>query len=537
MKKRIIKSTFIGASMMLCFSLTSCDSDNSIETKVEETTISNTNTNTSSVKETTTVSGTTTSTKVQETTSTLTTTTNLGNGSNEFIHKDNTLNLDSTLLTKNFSGDSTDKKITFHHTMNDSLQSILQYAIASFKNKYPDWDVESTLVGGYPDVYNSCSSALASGEQPDLAYCYPEHVADYLKTGKVVDISDYVNAMGTINGNQIGYTAEEQSDFIQGYYKEGLALNYADYNKYGYSGTDILSFPFVKTTEVLYYNEEELIEAGIVDNNGKAKAPTTWDELWADCEILKNKSPKCVPLSYDSEANWIVTMCAQNDWDYIQAKKPNYLFNNKNVENWFDFLSNQYNKKYFTTQKLYGKYTTGLLSIGLEYGGSAFYIGSSSGASRVDLNKKKIAVAPIPGSKLKDGTINNKSIFLGPSLVMFQSEKKNATERQLMTWEFVKCLEDAEFQTIFSLVSGYTPTRLSSFETAAYKSYIEDQTSIIPATAKVISTISNNYYYTPAFVGTSNARDAVQSAFLAVLRGEKTSDKALEEALNSCLSK
>jgi ABC-type glycerol-3-phosphate transport system substrate-binding protein len=92
-------------------------------------------------------------------------------------------------------------------------------------------------------------------------------------------MSDYVNATGTLNGERIGYTEEELADFVQGYYKEGFASNYGAYAEYGYKDGDILTFPVVKSTEVLYYNKDALYAAGLT-------VPTTWDELWAACETL-----------------------------------------------------------------------------------------------------------------------------------------------------------------------------------------------------------------------------------------------------------
>ena len=57
------------------------------------------------------------------------------------------------------------------------------------------------------------------------------------------------------------YSATEIADFVQGYYKEGFATNYGAYSDYGYKDGDILTFPFVKSTEVLYYNKDALKDA------------------------------------------------------------------------------------------------------------------------------------------------------------------------------------------------------------------------------------------------------------------------------------
>ena len=212
-------------------------------------------------------------------------------------HEDNTVDLTAALNTSDFSGTAEDKTIVFYHTMGDSLQETLKVAIDAFNAKYPDWTIEHSQIGGYNDVRSRCIAGLAAGNQPDLAYCYADHVAQYLKTGKVVDMSDYVNATGTLNGEAIGYSATEIADFVQGYYKEGFATNYGAYSDYGYKDGDILTFPFVKSTEVLYYNKDALKEAGIT------KVPSTWDKLIGVGDALIKKGYKSPMMGYSKDSS------------------------------------------------------------------------------------------------------------------------------------------------------------------------------------------------------------------------------------------
>lgn len=443
------------------------------------------------------------------------------------VHVDNTLDLSAALNTSDFSGSSEDKTIVFYHTMGDKLQQVLKVAIEKFNEVYPDWTISESAVGGYNDVRDKCRANLAAGGQPDLAYCYADHVASYLQTGKVVDMSDYINATGTINGRPIGYTAQEVADFVPGYYAEGLATNYGDYDKYGYTSTDMFTLPFVKSTEVLYYNADALTAVGIT------KVPETWDELWDACRVLGAKYKKSTPLGYDSEANWVITAAEQNGWGYTSAQGNHYLFNNSDLAGWLDDLYDLHEEYLFTTQKEYGTYTSGLFIKGPEQGGTVFSIGSSGGANHQSTSNFKWGVAPLPGTRLADGTINKKAISQGPSLVMFQSEAKNETERQLMTWEFVKFLEDATLQAQFSMASGYNPSRLSTFNIPAYEEFLEGD-SIVAVTANVAKTMSNDFFTSPAFSNSSTCRDQMEDALWYVIQGQKNGSKALADALKAC---
>ncbi len=426
--------------------------------------------------------------------------------------------------------------IIFYHTMGDSLQKVLKTAKDDFAAKFPGWKVEDTAVGGYDDVKKAIIADLQGGSQPSLAYCYADHVAQYMETGKVVDMSQFISRTDTIDvvkGSEtvaevIGYSEEEVNDFVTGYYNEGLATNYADYAANGYTATSMMTLPFVKSTELVYYNKTALKAAKI------EKAPETWDELWADAAILKAKYPNCVPVGYDSEANWFITMCEQNGWGYTSAENPHYLFNTDPAKAWLNDLNTKFNNGLVTTQIIYGSYTSNLFVKGPQDGGVVFSIGSSGGASHQKPADGTFewGVAPIPGSTV-NGTVVRKAISQGPSLCMFYEDIENKDEKTLMTWEFVKMLLDPTFQASFSLASGYNPSRVSTYDIEEYDTALNENT-IIAAAAKVAKTMTNDFFTSPAFVGSSMAREQVGKALAYAVAGEKSADDALQDAMRNC---
>lgn len=434
--------------------------------------------------------------------------------------------------------------IYFYNTMGTALQDALKASIAEFEEKFPGWTVKAPQIGGYDEVRSSIITDLQGGTQPDLAYCYSDHVAQYLVTGKVVNMNKFINSTEKLTANVlsgeewvskqydevIGYNATEVADFVKGYYEEGYAENYANYAKYGYAAKDMLTLPFQKSTEVLYYNADALKALG-------KEVPTTWDELWDVCAAAKAKWPTVTPLGYDSESNWFITMCEQNGWGYTSAEEGNhYLFKNAETTAWLTKLADYYNKGYFTTQEIYGSYSSNLFVKGVEESGTIFSIGSSGGASYQATDAFEWGVAPIPGSKLADGTVSNKAISQGPSLVMFETSAENATEKQLMTWEYVKILLDPEYQMKFAGVSGYMPARMSTYEIPSYQEQLEDSSNIVAVTVLVAKAMAEQdiYFTSPAFVGSSTARDQVGVALRYVVTGSKSAEAALTEAARKC---
>lgn len=432
------------------------------------------------------------------------------------------------------SGDYS-KTIIFYSTQSDALQKITSNAIAAFEAKYPGWKIDHRQPGGYDEVKEKIISDFQGGVQPDLAYCYPDHVAQYLQTGKVIDMTKFINSTDTVelaDGTlaTVGYSAEELADFVPGYYNEGYAVNFGGYANYGFTANSMLTLPFVKSTELLYYNKSALEELGL-------PVATTWDQLWAQCEAIVKKFPSATPLGYDSEANWFITMCQQNGWGYTSAEGNNYRFNNENTIAWLAEIRDYYDMGYLTTQKDYGAYTSGLFTKGVNDGGLVYCIGSSGGASHQDpAGAFEWGIAPVPGSVQADGSVNYSAISQGPSLVMLSAgyNVDNAEEKQLMTWLFIKELLDPTFQAAFSIGSGYNPCRLSTLEVQSYIDHMADTDSITAVAAKVASEMSDRFFTSPAFKGSSTARLQVGTALVYAMQSQKTPEEALEDAYRNC---
>ena len=458
-------------------------------------------------------------------------------------------------------GTDYDHTIVFYSSQGQNLAAVTDQAIAKFEAKYPGWKVEHTQPGGYDEVLSKVRSDLTAGLQPDLAYCYSDHVAQYLATGKVVDMNKYLTNQEsyTYNANgeektieHIGFSQTEVDNFIEGYFNEGKAVNFTGYEAAGFTADSLITLPFVKSTELLYYNADALIKLGEVDEDGKAAPPTTWKELWRICEKAKGKWPKGTPLGYDSEANWFITMAEQLGFGYTSAD-PNqhFLFKNEGAEKWLGEIEGYYKSEWITTQQIYGGYTSALFIKGPEEG-LVFCIGSSGGASNQYSASFKTEVAPIPGVMRdadNDGTeeLHNECISQGPSLVMLSGGNgaQNPSEKEIMTFQFVKELLDIEFQASFAMASGYNPMRNDVFENETYRTFLQGKDpetgeslklakSVVAAAANAASELSDRFFVSPAFVGSSTAREQMTSVVQRVLLDQDDPDDALDRAYRNC---
>ena len=402
--------------------------------------------------------------------------------------------------------DGSEVTIMFYHTMSaTNLQPVLEDAIARFNEMFPNIHVEHKQVGDYDAVRNQIRTELTVGGQPNIAYCYPDHVALYNVAKAVVPLDDLIASTVEVahaDGTKeiMGLTQEQIDNYIDGFYNEGRA--FGDGKMY--------TMPFSKSTEVLYYNKT------FFDANN-LKVPTTWEEMEEVCAWIKNKIPNATPLGYDSEANWFITMCEQYGSPYTSATKvdgSNYLFNNETNWGFVDKFANWYAKGWVTTKELSGGYTSDSFKKAEgELGKSYMSIGSSAGAvhqAPAMANGEypfEVGIAPIPQVDAN----NPKVISQGPSVCIFQQENQ---QEVYASWLLVKFLtSDVEFQASFSEASGYVPAIENVNEDPYYKEFIDNangnQSGIAALSAKVCLEQADAYYVSPAFKGSSTARDEV----------------------------
>ena len=169
-------------------------------------------------------------------------------------------------------------------------------------------------------------------------------------------------------------------------------------------------------------------------------------------------------------------------------------------------------------------------------------IGSSAGATKQRPTKVDgaypfdVGITSIP----QVNPSNPKVISQGPSLCIFG--KENAQE-VVASWLFVKFLTTTpEFQAEFSIASGYVPVIKSVAQNDVYASHLAKANGgdqIAALSVKVCLEQEKAYYTSPAFNGSSQARDEVGALMVKCL-GEKTNDvdalinQAFQDAIDEC---
>ncbi len=435
--------------------------------------------------------------------------------------------------------------ITFYHTMGQGLQTAFNEYYPEFQKLFPNITVEGAgakKANDYTTLRNQISTELSAGNGPNVSICYPDHVALYNIAGAVAPLDGFIemtdpveHADGTTE--PMGFTQAQLDDFYDIFYNEGK--QYGDGKTY--------SLPFYKSTEVLYYNKE------FFDANNLTP-PTTWDEMETLCKRIKeiDTSSTNIPLGYDSEANWFITMTEQMGTPYTSSKKGEYfLFDTAENRAEVERFRRWYDLKYFTTQALNNdNYTSKLLEqtdksqphsymcIG-STGGAAYQVGEMVDGKYLF----EVGIAQIPQYDTNDPKV----IQQGPSVCVF---KKDNDQEVAASWLFVKYFTSSpEFQALSSMKNGYTPVIKSASQLPGYQSQLQllnsmqgsDRNALIQlATAQQAVAQMDAYFTSPVFEGSSAARDEVgymMEACISNPLGGKTAAQLIQEKFSQTITK
>ncbi len=419
--------------------------------------------------------------------------------------------------------------INFYHSMGSALQDYVADCVKDFKAIYPNIDVKPTYAGNYDACRDKVATELASRRGPSLVACYPDHVSLYNTSGTVLPLDDFIKSDLKVAGTEetVGLSQAQLDDYVDYYYEEGKI----------FGDNKMYTLPLMKSTELLYYNATYFKENNL-------KVPTTWDEMEATCKTILEKETanenKCIPLGYDSGANWFITMTEQLKSGYTSDKKGDHFqFNNETNRAFVERFRTWKENQYVTTQDIFGSYTSNLFKETSKEKTKVYMcIGSSAGATyQVPTATNKVypfevGVAMIPQIDVE----SPKMIQQGPSICLF---KKKNTQETAAAWLFAKFITtNIRFQANVSMKNGYTSAIksvldnevyageefLANVQTPIYKNEelgIEYYGNLNLQAAAVKLTMdfatkqgkdgTSYYYVSPTFVGSSKARDMMNS--------------------------
>ena len=458
---------------------------------------------------------------------------------------------------------------TFGKTPADAVEAQARKFEKLIKEKEGvDLSIKFTYKGGYTDMVGLVTKSFATSDNPTICVAYPDHVADYFaaETGNkkfVVNMESLAND-ATIGFGKEAFLGDEEGidDFVEAFIDEGR-----QYSKQG-----LYSLPYMKSSEVMFYNMTALRRAmpGYGSAIGKDLSSDTqiknymdtltWDTFMDLCEyVLENKdsiiNTLTVPCFYDSDGNFIISKIMQNNIKFssIDASGNGVLdFNGHATERFtpsasqtenynkvidlLEDLKEDFDKGLFTTKGVFGQY--GSNEFTSQH--TIFSIGSSGGAGYnfPSSDTFEVGICCVPES-------NNNPLYVsqGPSLCLLNNYKVSNEDNDKMVkyaWKFLKYITNKEVNAALTVngSEGYIPVRESAYETDTFLNFMEDGENYAKTASTVIYDIDGHYLNTAVFSGSAALRENIAAALADTLNFTKSGlsaqqalDKAIEETI------
>ena len=382
-------------------------------------------------------------------------------------------------------------------------------------------NVDISVEGSYDDIANKISKGLAVGNIPNMAVAYPDTVANILSKEAdkqyLYDLEPYFADAEVGFGKQTylgDSTTAGRRDIISSFLDEGT--------HYARPGT--FSYPFMKSSEVMFYKVDEIERAykyynpeivGI-ENIRNDLVNMDWDKFVTLLESIdENKAKISNTLEraawYDSDSNWFISQMYQRGIPYssINGGKGKIEFesgqNRSDAEDMVQDFKDMFDAGLITTkgvENTYGSYA-------FADGKVLFEIGSSGGTGYnmpEGLDPEDIGIVPVPsaGEKLY--------VSQGPTITFLKNPTVDTATNDLQmkySWMFAKFLTNpaANVRLCIRGSEGYIPIRYSAFEDADYIEFLEEPSIYATAAKVLIDEIADSYYNAPVFPGSAELRD------------------------------
>lgn len=467
------------------------------------------------------------STNTTQTTFTTTTTTSNGN-----VH--------TTIPALDYKGGYITEPTTIEvwTTMGKDKQPWMEQMVKAFEELEPNVTVKHTpQSGNYDSLKEQITTGASTGNYPNMAYCYPDHVADYFDYRLPVNLKQYAD------NPEYGWDEFDRSDIYEGYLQEG-------YNYNGPQEGGLYSVPFAKSSELMYYNTKILgrtlegydrpLQASDIEN-------ITWDEFFNKlCPALlkydkdekaagraglltSEQTDRHAILGYDSGANFFITLCEQYGIDYTKiseghTNKGELLWKSEEGYELGEMIYDWCEKGYIVTPESVGQTFTSSL---FQEGSILFTISSTAGYSHIATQNVEVGCAMIPQAEVGLG-VAKKTISQGPSFVVL--DRGNETEN-LACWLFYKFITEPVNNLSWSGNSGYFPIRkcvansdlyLAIYDPESYPDH-SDKGYIGAITFEKTDELANSSFTSPVFDRSSDSRNAVQGVVNQICLGARSS--------------
>ena len=325
--------------------------------------------------------------------------------------------------------------LTLWHSMSVYQENALEKLIDQYNSSQNYVKINPVFQGLYNDMRIKLANASRSDNLPDIAQVAIEYLDLFIDQGIIEPITDYI-------------PESDKNDILEQFWN-GVTRN-----------GEIYAYPFNQSVQVLYYNKEAFLRAGLDPN----KPPKTWDQV-----IEYGKK-----LTRDFDGDGTI-----DQWGVLISLEGVFGFTPLIRQVGGEFLNEDRTKALFNSDKGV-KVMNMLLNMAYKYkimpsnwnlfeGTNAFLSGkiamgpiTCAGIKFAEENLPwKLGIAPLP-------YIENKSVLLGGAgLVIFTKSSR----KRKAALNFIRWITNKENCIKWHENTGYLPLRKSAIDSYELKSF------------------------------------------------------------------
>ncbi len=299
--------------------------------------------------------------------------------------------------------------------------------------------VEVQFQGTYPELMRKLQAALAARSTPDVVMLDSPQMPYFAKNGALVPMDDFVKGADGIN----------LKDYLSGLVADG------------YFDGKLYSFPFARSTPILYFNRDMFKEVGLPD-----RAPETWDEfLEFSKKLTKKEGSETKRVGYSVQmgtttAHWYFQELLYAYGNDVSDDKFNVLLDQQNGIDAAKFLQDMI-------------FVHGAANAGTGPDGaqgeftnqrSGLHFGSTGSLVNITTTSKfNVGVGFMPAAK-------RRQVPIGGSVLAIMSAAPK--DKQAAAWKFIKYMTNAESNVYFVQKTGYMPISTAAVNSAEMKEFM-----------------------------------------------------------------
>jgi multiple sugar transport system substrate-binding protein len=388
---------------------------------------------------------------------------------------------------------NTSVQVTFWHGLPGNLEVQLKTLTEQFNSSQTNVKVTLVNKGTYADLGKAVLTGIAANQPPDVAQCIETDAAKYVSSKALADLTPFINAAD-------GLSAADLKDIFP------IMLNAAKVKGTYYQ------FPFNKSTQVLYYNQDMFAAKGITN------PPATWDEFFADAAKLADTSKGVTGVEGPNLDTFLSMLYEYGGQLYDDPLKPTKATVNstagiKAMTMWTDAIKSGAArplpaKQYDDQVNFQNQKSAMYISTQVSYQFLVKPIG----------NKFKFTEAPFPS-----GDKGVKDQMFGANMCVFN---KSAPDVQHGAFLYIKYLTSEANTKTWAQTSSYMPVRQSAYTALQSDFYAKNPSQGVGA-----GMLSKGYLIVIPATPTSNEqRDALTTEVNTIAGGREDAKTGLDKA-------